>query len=412
MKKTLKFLACAAVAVALAFTTSCNGKEDPIDVVDPWEGLEAPPTLANPGAGKVTIAMHAPTGPICNGIGTVGRNILVGEDRKDWAMGDVAENKWTKVEGKERWWTITLDLPADNSGDKSMRVRAILLDEQGNGAWGSRWSNNSYVVQGTGTFVQNGGDKDLDNLTGGVVFVANPGWEANPCIPLAMGSFEVTVSNLPEGAQVGIKGDFPERDWGASGAEPYEMTFSNGKWRIANVPVREGTPYIYMWSMDGETWREESKDRALNPSWPGDQNRQVNANFTQVDVVTAWVMPPVTDPGWEDLELIGSAFGNWGDDGPSNPGHPFVRGAKEGTTYTWTIASVEIPTASFKVRTLGNWDNTNLGFGDITIAGNDVANFSSDWGNILPAEARTYAIKVVLDYSKIDKTRWTVTFTK
>ena len=104
------------------------------------------------------------------------------------------------------------------------------------------------------------------------------------------------------------------------------------------------------------------------------------------------------DPATYKLGLVGSMT-----DWSSDIEFTYVAGSE----WKYEIASCTIPAnAEFKVRTVGVWDQVNLGYNDITITG-DAANFSDKGGNILAATEATY--KVTLSF---DGDNWTLDFTK
>lgn len=107
------------------------------------------------------------------------------------------------------------------------------------------------------------------------------------------------------------------------------------------------------------------------------------------------------DPSTFKLGLIGSIGGDtWSTDIPFT----YVTG----TEWNYEIQNQKIEAnAEFKVRTVGKWDDVNLGYNDLTITG-DPANFSDKGGNILCATEATYS-KITLKY---DGDNWTLDFAK
>lgn len=109
----------------------------------------------------------------------------------------------------------------------------------------------------------------------------------------------------------------------------------------------------------------------------------------------------LADPATYTLGLIGSMT-DWASD------IPFAYVAD--TNWTYEVANQTIPAgATFKVRTIGKWDDIVLGYNEVTITG-DASNFSlapSD-GNILCAAEATYS-KITLSF---DGDNWTLNFAK
>ena len=106
------------------------------------------------------------------------------------------------------------------------------------------------------------------------------------------------------------------------------------------------------------------------------------------------------DPATYTLGLVGSIT-EWSSD------IPFTYVA--GSNWSYEIASQTIPAgAEIKVRTVGRWNDINLGYNDVTITG-DKANFSDKGGNICCATEATYKITLTYDGNA---DAWTLNFAK
>ena len=124
-------------------------------------------------------------------------------------------------------------------------------------------------------------------------------------------------------------------------------------------------------------------------------------NFTAKMTKTASIPFTEDATAWK-LGLVGALGGsNWDRD--------FEFTYVAGTSYQYVIESQAIEAdAQFKVRTVGTWDDVNLGYGDVIITG-DVSNFENKDGNILCKTAATY--KVTLNFDSAEWI-WTLDFTK
>jgi len=180
--KKLKFFAFALAASALAFTfTACNNDDDtpvPPPALPPGEVMEDPPELTAPEADYVTIAIHVNTTAACNGMSVVGQGSPAG-----WSPGQSLNYQFTRVEGKNNWYVITLPLPADPEHP----IRPLGITEAGTTDWEFNASAME-ILEGPGEIVGSGyhADRELQfiNLEGGtVVLAAITAWHVEPCAP-------------------------------------------------------------------------------------------------------------------------------------------------------------------------------------------------------------------------------------
>lgn len=127
--------------------------------------------------------------------------------------------------------------------------------------------------------------------------------------------------------------------------------------------------------------------------WEMSKGLGYTAKFTKTGAVE------LEDPATYKLGLVGSMT-----DWSSDIEFAYVAGSE----WNYEIANQAIAAnAEFKVRTVGTWDQVNLGYNDLTITG-DTANFSDKGGNILCATETTYS-KITLSF---DGDNWTLNFAK
>ncbi|MDR0799595.1 MAG: hypothetical protein LBN18_07555, partial [Dysgonamonadaceae bacterium] len=242
--------------------------------VDP--PTEEQPVLAAPGAGKATIAIRVPDGT-CNGAIAVGSF--------DWTPSNKAF-PFTKVSGTESWYQITLTWDAD------LVVKVIALTEDGTADWGTQWGMNEAgkdpnvaLLEGDAALddSENGGEVKLVAIPdNSVTYIDVKAWKSAPCVErnkAGQASFTLTTSGLPEGASVGVVGNFPGegREWNI--ADPYVLTLSNGKY-TATIEVRAAQEYKYVWKRaDGEWSWDTCEDGG---------NRQMPLDLKANDEVTVW----------------------------------------------------------------------------------------------------------------------------
>lgn len=283
--KANKFMLVALFAGALAMV-SCEKTPQNPPVVDDGGNtevvLEDAPALEAPGAGKVTIAVRAPKGT-CNGLVAVGA--ATNEDGSDdWAPGD-QKKKFTKVEGTDTWYQITL--PA-NPG---MAVKVIAVTEAGVADWGTQWGMNVEgedpnveILEGsTGALDnnENGGEVKLVELAENtVVFVNVVAWKSEPCVPkneAGTATFTLTSANVPANAVVGVIGNLNNWDL----ATVVEMTAGEGGVYTATVEVPAACEYKYILNVAGAgyTW-DTAEDGG---------NRQMPLDLKANDTVEKWL---------------------------------------------------------------------------------------------------------------------------
>lgn len=288
--KANKFMLVALFAGALAMV-SCEKTPQNPPVVDDGGNtevvLEEAPALEAPGEGKVTIAVRAPKGT-CNGLVAVGA--ATNEDGSDdWNPG-AQTKKFTKVENTDTWYQITL--PA-NPG---MAVKVIAITEAGVADWGTQWGMNIEgedpnveILEGsTGALdnSENGGEVKLVELAENtVVFVNVVAWKSEPCVPkneAGVASFTLDATTLPEGYEVGIVGNFPDKNWDI--ANPIVMTKGEGNvYTAIEVAVSAAQEYKYFVRPVGGEW-----------SWDFGEdggNRQMPLDLKANDKVETWKLP-------------------------------------------------------------------------------------------------------------------------
>lgn len=219
--KKFRFLFVAILAMAMVFNTSCE--KDPVDDGGDDVTLEEAPELDAPGEGKVTIAVRVPEGT-CNGVRGVG-------SFNGWNDNDETQN-FTKVEGTETWYQLTIENDFEESVTLSVKVLGIR--EDGSSSWDTQWGENWPDKDPEVTFV---GDESESaefeiendrqpklNVTAGnqVIYIDIAKWSSEPCappVPAGTGKFVFTPtaeSVIPEGAVIVFTGNFTENNWGDS----------------------------------------------------------------------------------------------------------------------------------------------------------------------------------------------------
>ncbi len=108
---------------------------------------------------------------------------------------------------------------------------------------------------------------------------------------------------------------------------------------------------------------------------------------------------PAIDYSNYEMAIIGSAYykadgtqAAWDED--LQPQLPVVAG----TDYTWTYSNFDlIADGEFKWREAGTWSGKSIGFGDVVWAGDDLANFTDNGGNIKVGTDGNYTIVLKID---------------
>jgi hypothetical protein len=107
------------------------------------------------------------------------------------------------------------------------------------------------------------------------------------------------------------------------------------------------------------------------------------AKFTKTGTVE------LPDPSTYTLGIVGSmADSGWATDIPLT----YVEGTQWSFTANYTFAAGD----EFKVRTVGTWEDINLGYDHVTITG-DASNIVNKGGNLQCTEAASYKITVTYD---------------
>lgn len=276
---------------------SCEKKNEGGPAVDPAPGPgedepevvfpDIMPVIDAPGAGNITIAVYAPSNT-CGGI-------IIAGNFNNYTPSDVTY-AFTKLEGEDRWWTITLPYAADFDG------KVIALTQDGKGSWDTQWGLNSpedelenvVKLAGECTFVGDLNPKEVKVQSipdGTVVFIGIKEWKTAPCAErnkAGKATFTLTAPALPEGAQVGIVGAItPELNWNIT--SPILMTKGEGNTWTAEAEVGDACAYKYFVSLDG-TWT----DANWNISEEGG-DRQMPLDLKANDTVEAWVGIPTEE---------------------------------------------------------------------------------------------------------------------
>ncbi len=108
------------------------------------------------------------------------------------------------------------------------------------------------------------------------------------------------------------------------------------------------------------------------------------------------------DPATYSLGLIGGAVGSWDVDVPFT----YV----PNTSWQYRVSNQLLLADGFKVRTVGKWDDINLGYDNVTITG-DVANFEKQDGGNIKCKAETTYKTITLSYDG-DTDKWSLDFVK
>ncbi len=192
MKKMQFFMSALFVISAMLFT-ACN-PEPPVVVVPPTVDttdveIEDMPSLADPGAGFVTIAIAVPEGT-CNGLYAVGTI-------NSWAEKDFTSFPFAQVEGTETWWKVTLPY----APDMQVKVLAKPQDESLVG-WSYQWAKNidendpdetiteDHVIllnaNAELTYENQGQPKLINPVDGSIVYIQVTAWASEPCVELGV----------------------------------------------------------------------------------------------------------------------------------------------------------------------------------------------------------------------------------
>ena len=174
-------LAHARVLYALPYVINETGVFYGSDIVT-LEGLEGQPAIAEPAAGKVTLAIRVPEGT-CNGV------VLTGSPF-GWnpASGTAA---FAKVEGTETWYSVTFDydVSAFLWGVGAM-LKAIAVPETGTTKWETQWENIEILAGDAFITIENDTEPRLDlaeTADGTVIYVTIANWKTAPCAPPVSG---------------------------------------------------------------------------------------------------------------------------------------------------------------------------------------------------------------------------------
>ncbi|MDR0619011.1 MAG: Ig-like domain-containing protein [Bacteroidales bacterium] len=249
--------------------------------------LEPMPEVANPAAGFTTIALRAPEGT-CNGVIMVGAGF--GENCADDWSPESKNNSFTKVEGTETWYTITVPYCSNLAG------KACAVADDNTSSWSYQWGRNATDDGDNVTILQGAGEFELENATdgkngepkmsgfadGAVVYVDVKSWQMAPCAPknpAGTATFTMTTTvPLPEGAEVGIVGNLAVGDWDI--ANVVVMSF-DGTTYTATVDVKSGCQYKYAYRLtESDEWSWDNMEDG--------GNRVMDVSNNAVDVVTEW----------------------------------------------------------------------------------------------------------------------------
>lgn len=282
----MKFFVSALALVSMVFT-SCKKDGSNPPVITPNDStevvLEDIPLLDTPEAGFVTIAVRAPEGT-CNGMVAVGTV-------NGWGMNE--DCAFTKVEGTETWYQVTLTYAAD------MQVKVVARPEQGELNWNYQWGMNkegedpNVILLGEPGCVidnsENGGEVKLVTFVdASLTYIDVKAWKSEPCTPkneAGTATWVVKVpATTPETAKVSVVGG-----WGADGDPEY--------WALGAVVMErqaDGTytltkevpaafQYKYVVSADGATW-----------SWDYQYDKQFDmpVSLKAEDEIPAWSKEP------------------------------------------------------------------------------------------------------------------------
>lgn len=236
------------------------------------------PAVDAPEAGNITIAIYVPENT-CNGV------ILTGSF--DGYNPGAKEYPFTKLEGEDRWYTITVPYASD------FAAKAIALTAEGTAAWATQWGmnipaeeiENVVILSGEAVLTEeNGGEQKLTAVPDGtVVFVGIKEWKSAPCVErnkAGQATFTLTAAPLPEGAVVGIVGDLSaDLSWNINA--PIVMTAGENNTWTATAEVKDACVYKYFFSLDGgASWSWDLGEDG------GDRNMALD--LKAVDTVEVW----------------------------------------------------------------------------------------------------------------------------
>lgn len=182
------------VALATIAMVGCKPKNEPTKPVNPEDDPEEEiviPDIAEPGAGKVTIAILAPENTPC-GLYAVGS--FPNGNGESWKEKDTTGVTFSKVADAEgNWYALTLDY----TPDLALKVIAIPTDFAAAG-WSFQWGKNVdpndpdctetvdhvIILKGDADFVfENGGQpKATSFVENSVVYFQVKEWAADPVI--------------------------------------------------------------------------------------------------------------------------------------------------------------------------------------------------------------------------------------
>ncbi len=312
--KKIQFFMCALLAGAMMFT-ACE--KDPVVVPPPptedSTEVEDMPSLTEPGAGFVTLAIAVPEGT-CNGLYAVGTI-------NSWAEKDFASFPFTKVADTETWWEVKLPYAAD----MQVKVLAKPQDESLVG-WSYQWAKNidpedpdttiteDHVIllndNAELTYENQGQPKLINAVDGSVVYIQVKAWASEPCVELGIAT-EAWIKHPWNG------GDWTYQQMEASataGTFTYTARFGGNGVNIA----LDGTGKNEVWYPDFEgfaelaagdsvlftfvsekgasgkvsaTLIEKGSDEPENPGEPKDITVKAKMPADWTNTITAWVWP-------------------------------------------------------------------------------------------------------------------------
>lgn len=238
------------------------------------------PAVDAPEAGNITIAIYVPENT-CNGV------ILTGSF--DGYNPGAKEYPFTKLEGEDRWYTITVPYASD------FAAKAIALTAEGNADWGTQWGmnipadeiENVVILSGEAVLTEeNGGEQKLTAVPDGtVVFVGIKEWKSAPCVErnkAGKALFTAKVEDsFPAEAILGVVGKInDEQNW--NNDNPLLLTKGEGNVWTLEADVFDACEYKYRASLDGgATW-----------IWPNEGNNiQMVLDLKPVDAPTFTFAP-------------------------------------------------------------------------------------------------------------------------
>ena len=246
------------------------------------------PHVNSPGNGRVTIALHAPDGT-CNGMVAVGA--AVNWDGSDDWEPTAKDKKFSKIEGADNWYQITL--PAN----PNMSVKVVAIDENGDARWATQWGMNSWDGEQENVILL-AGDGYLDNsenlgevrlmglVENTVVYIDVLAWKAEPCVPknkAGMATFRVVVpTHTPEDALLCVVGNFEEGPWYLR--EDYILTRQSDGTYYGEFEVPAAFEYKYVVGFEND-WSWNCLENMNN-------NRQMPVDLYAYDIVEGWLTLP------------------------------------------------------------------------------------------------------------------------